>query len=447
MSIFGFKVMRYIENSRFRYVLIGLPMFVFSWCLLVYAVNVPWLDDFEVAPLTLFRWLHEVDFQRKMALIWVPNNEHRVVTLKLLTLFNYYVFGQMNIQWMIWQSHLYLIALFGLIWRILPRENRLLYFLPVPFLYLNLQYYLASFWMIAGVQHNLVIGFGAISMYLLAKSKHFIWAVLFTLLASLSNSDGLFFIGIGALVLFLQYRFKELWIWLGILISVIFLFFWKYPSMSYHEAGMSYFKLHPWESLQGFFVFMGGGFDFWYREQSAFRLLETTMAGSILVGIIMWILIRFISQEGFKSILSRWRTKTLTQAPWLFVSAMLLFCLMNAVAISLLRSSFGEFVFLIGNYKIYPTLALVFVYLLMLLAWQQVAKRLTWVLVFSIVFWGCSFWNSFRDVQDRKRMLVREYDSIRAGRAGLGFTAEQQAKFRVAEILIEFESKGIYHVE
>jgi len=131
---------------------------------------------------------------------------------------------------------------------------------------------------------------------------------------------------------------------------------------------------------------MGGGFDFWYREQSAFRLLETTMAGSILVGIIMWILIRFISQEGFKSILSRWRTKTLTQAPWLFVSAMLLFCLMNAVAISLLRSSFGEFVFLIGNYKIYPTLALVFVYLLMLLAWQQVAKRLTWVLVFSIVF-------------------------------------------------------------
>jgi len=442
--------MRLVENLLFRYVLIGVPLLVFSGCLIYYTVNVPWLDDFEVGPLMLFRWLHAVDFQQKMALLWAPNNEHRVVTLKLLALVNYYVFGQMNIQWMIWQSHLYLIPLFALIWRIIPKENRLLYFIPIPFLYLNFQYYLSSFWMIAAVQHNLVIGFGAISMYLLGKSttaRRFAFALLFTLLASLSNSDGLFFIAIGALVLFLQYRFRDLLIWLGLLISVIFMFFWKYPSMSYHETGMAYFKLHPLESVQGFFVFMGGGFDFWYRDQTTFRLLETAFFGFILLGLVVWILVQFVAKQGLKEILVRWRTQTLTQAPVLFVFSMLVFCLMNAAAISILRSSFGEFVYLIGNYKIYPTLALVFVYLLVLLSWKPDSVRMGGVLIFSIVFWVASIRNSWSDVQERKQMLKRDYASIRAGGGGLGFTAEQQAKFGVDQVLTFFEANGNYHAD
>lgn len=441
--------MRLFESLLFRCVLIGVPLLVFVGCLISYAANVPWLDDFEVGPLMLFNWLHEVDFQRKMALLWAPNNEHRVVTLKLLTLVNYYVFGQMNIKWMIWESHLYLIPLFGLIWRIIPKENRLLYFIPIPFLYLNFQYFLSSFWMIAAVQHNLVIGFGATSMYLLGKlnTRRFTFALFFTLLACLSNSDGLFFIAIGALVLFLQYRFKELLIWLGLLVSVIFMFFWKYPSMSYHETGMAYYRLHPLESVQGFFVFMGGGFDFWYREHSAFRLFETTLFGVVLVGIVVWILAQFIAQQGFKEILARWRSQTLTQGPMLFVFSMLVFCLMNAGAIGVLRSSFGAYVFLIGNYKIYPTLALVFVYLLVLLSGKILPARMGIVLIFSFTFWIFSIGNSWEDVKARKQMLLRDYASIRNGGVGLGFTAKQQSRFGVANVLKYFETKGMYDAD
>ena len=197
--------------------------------------------------------------------------------------------------------------------------------------------------------------------------------------------------------------------------------------------------------MQGFFVFMGGAFDFWYREQSMFRILETAFFGMILVGILLWTFVRFVYQTGLQEIVVRWRAKTLTQAPILFVVAMLVFCLMNAAAISILRSSFGEFVYLIGNYKIYPTLALVFVYLLVMLTWGQVIMR--FVAVFSVMFWLLSIGNSLGDVQERKRMLEKEYILFRAGGAGLGFSAGQQAKFRVAEVLKDFESKGVYHVE
>jgi hypothetical protein len=120
---------------------------------------------------------------------------------------------------------------------------------------------------------------------------------------------------------------------------------------------------------------------------------------------------------------------------------------MNAAAISILRSSFGEFVYLIGNYKIYPTLALVFVYLLVLLSWKPASARMGWVIVFIIVFWVASIGNSWGDVQERKQMLKRDYASIRAGGGGLGFTAEQQAKFGVDKVLTFFEANGNYHAD
>lgn len=424
-------------------------MLVFSWCLIAYTANVPWLDDFEVGPLSLFNWLHTHDFQQKMAQIWAPNNEHRVVTLKLLVLFNYYVFGQLNIKWMIWQSHLYLIPLFIILWRSMPKERRLAYFSPIPFLFLNFQYYLSSYWMIAAVQHNFVIGFGAIAMYLIVKPKsaRFYLAIILTIFACLSNSDGLFFIPIGAIVLLMQHRLKELFIWLLLLTSATVLFFWKYPSMSYHETGMHYFCQHPFSSLKGFFVFMGGGFDFWYREQSAFRLFMTAFMGIFLVGIVILTLYQFVKARGFSQLIQRWNDKKFAQAPALFIISMLLFIMMNAGAISILRSSFGEYVFLIGNYKIYPTLALVFVYALSIYAWPEILKQLRWVIVGGMVFWAASIWNSLGDIRQRKATLMHEYASFRKGGAGLGFTAQQQKTYGLGEIIQFLESKGIYHAE
>lgn len=441
--------MKFIENPKFKYLLAGFPFLVFIYALISYSVNIPWLDDFEVGPIALYHWLQEGDFQKKMAIIWAPNNEHRVVTLKLLVLFNYYVFGQLNFKWMIWQSHLYLIPLFIVIWKTLPKSNRTLFFLPVPYLFLNFQYYLSTFWMISSVQHNLVIGFGVIAMYLLSKNSNsrFWLALGCTLMACLSNSDGLFFIPIGAFLLLLQHRLKGLFIWLMLLSSAIVLFFWKYPSMNYHATGMNYFYQHPLESLRGFFVFMGGGFDFWYREKTSFRLFETAFLGFILVFILLISLIRLIKMKEISLFFQRLKEKSSTQPNVLFVISMLLFCLMNAGAISILRSSWGEFVYLIGNYKIYPTLALVFVYLLVLLAWKPSSIQVAWVSIFSIIFWGLSIANSFEDVRHRKVMLQNENAHFRKGEVGLGFTAQQQKDFGIDKIMRFFESKGIYSEE
>lgn len=433
-----------MQRKNISYILIsGIPILLFIACLFLFSVNAPWLDDFEVGPMTLKNWLATEDLTRRFDLIWAPNNEHRVVILKLLVLFNYYVLGQFNIQWMIWESHLYLVPLFYFVFQILPKENRWISMASLIFIYLSFQYTLSSYWMIAAVQHNSVIGFGLISTYLLAKNKYFFVAVLCTLLATLSNSDGLFFIPIGAVLLFLQYRWKELFIWLIVLIGLIFLFFLKYPSMNYHAFAFQFFVENPLKSFFGFFIFLGGFMDFFKEESIQLRLYTTGIFGFGIV--LIWA--KYLHEFGKGTLSTKinlWKKGTLVSSKDLFILSGILFCLTNALMISVLRAVFGDYVYLIGNYRIYAALAILFT---ILLAFQKInAVRTKYTILFvSIFYWGFSAYTYIPWVVANQNRLTQSYLDFNSNKGGLGFRAEQVNKYKLAETLQEFEKKGIYH--
>ncbi len=433
-----------MQRKNISYILIsGIPILLFIACLFLFSVNAPWLDDFEVGPMTLKNWLATEDLTQRFDLIWAPNNEHRVVILKLLVLFNYYVLGQFNIQWMIWESHLYLISLFYFVFQILPKENRWISIASLIFIYLSFQYTLSSYWMIAALQHNSVIGFGLISTYLLAKNKYFFVAVLCTLLATLSNSDGLFFIPIGAVLLFLQYRWKELFIWLIVLIGLIFLFFLKYPSMNYHAYAFQFFVENPLKSFFGFFIFLGGFMDFFKEQSIPIRLYTTGLFGFGMV--LIWAKYLYEFGKGTLSTkINLWKKGTLVSSKDLFILSGILFCLTNALMISVLRAVFGDYVYLIGNYRIYAALAILFT---ILLAFQKInAVRTTYTILFvSIFYWGFSAYTYIPWVVANQNRLTQSYLDFNSNKGGLGFTAEQVNKYKLAETLQEFEKKGIYH--
>jgi hypothetical protein len=328
------------------------------------------------------------------------------------------------------------------VFQVLPKENRWISFATLTFTYLSFQYTLSSYWMIAAVQHNSVIGFGLISTYLLSKNKYFSIALFCGLLAALSNSDGLFFIPIGAVLLILQYRWKELFIWLFILIGLLFLFFLKYPSMNYHTYAFQFFLKNPSKSFFGFFIFLGGFMDF-YKEQSIpTRLYMTGIFGLALF--IVWL--KFLYQFFKASIsdkISIWKKGKLASSKDLFIVSGILFCMTNALIISVLRSVFGDYVYLIGNYRIYAALACLFT---LLLAFQQVKSLSTKgiVLIFAICYWGLSAFIYLPEVIKNKNRLTQSYLDFNSNKGGLGFTSEQVNKFKLAETLQEFEKQGIY---
>lgn len=423
--------------------LASIPILLFVASLFLFSINAPWLDDFEVGPMTLKNWLAEEDLTKRFDLIWAPNNEHRVVILKLLVLFNYYVLGQFNIQWMIWESHFYLIPLFYFVYQVLPKENRWINLSTLAFIYLSFQYTLSSYWMIAAVQHNSVIGFGLISTYLLSKNKYFIAAILCTLLAALSNSDGLFFIPIGAFLLFLQYRWKELFMWLIVLIGLICLFFLKYPSMNYHAYAFQFFLENPSKSFFGFFVFLGGFMDFFKEKNIPIRLYVT--AGFGLAIVIIWLKYAYQFCLGsFSNKLENWKKGILLGSNDLFILSGILFCFTNALMISVLRAVFGDYVYLIGNYRIYAALGFLFTFLLIFQ--QPIAiRKANLILIVAIGYWGFSAFTYIPEAIANKQRLTQSYIEFNSNKGGLGFTAEQVSKFKLAETLQEFEKKGIYH--
>ncbi len=433
-----------MQRKNIFYIMIsGIPILLFIACLFLFSVNAPWLDDFEVGPMTLKNWLATEDSTQRFDLIWAPNNEHRVVILKLLVLFNYYVLGQFNIQWMIWESHLYLLPLFYFVFQVLPKENRWICMASLIFIYLSFQYTLSSYWMIAAVQHNSVIGFGLISTYLLAKNKYFFLAVFCTLLAALSNSDGLFFIPIGAVLLFLQYRWKEFCIWLIVLIGLIFLFFLKYPSMNYHAYAFQFFAENPLKSFFGFFIFLGGFMDFFKEQSIPLRLYTTGIFGFGMVLIWAKYLNEF-SKGTLSTKINLWKKGTLVNSKDLFIVSGILFCLTNALMISVLRAVFGDYVYLIGNYRIYAALAILFT---ILLAFQKTnTVRTTYTILFvSIFYWLFSVYTYMPGVVSNQNRLTQSYLDFNSNKSGLGFTADQVSKFKLAETLQEFAKKGIYH--
>jgi hypothetical protein len=420
-----------------------IPLAIFIYCLIAYTINLPWLDDFEVGPYTLQQWLKTTDIEKKMDLIWVPNNEHRVIILKLLVLFNYYVFGQINIQWMIWQSHLYLIPLLYLIFKVLPEENRWISFAVINLIYLSFQYSLASYWMIAAVQHNTVIGFGLISMFLLSKNKYLGLSIFFTFLACLSNSDGLFFIPIGTVILLLQFNLKKIIIWLLILTSLIYILFKNYPSWNYHANAFQFFIENPSKSFFGFFYFLGGYADFFNNNTLPIRLYTTGLFGLILV--LFWGKLLYEFSKGSTQMkLKSWKNGTLLNSNVLFTLSGILFCLTNALAISVLRSEFGEYAYLIGNYRIYPVLAIAFT---CLMYFQQTHsyRKMLFISLMAIIFWGFSFKTYIPEIINRKKYMMQSYLDFKSNKDGLGFTAKQIEKYKITEILNTFEKKGIYH--
>lgn len=433
-----------MQRKNIYFILIsGIPLLLFITCLLLFSVNAPWLDDFEVGPMTLKNWLAYEDFSQRFNLIWAPNNDHRMVLLKLLVLFNYCIMGEFSIQWMIWESHLYLIPLFYFVFQVIPTENRWISLASLIFLFLSFQYTLSSYWMIAAVQHNSVIGFGLISTYLLAKNKYFLTAIFCTLLAASSNSDGLFFIPIGAILLFLQYRWKELILWSFLLIGLIFLFFFKYPSMNYHAYAFQFFLENPLKSFFGFFVFLGGFMDFFKEQFIPIRLYVTAVFGLVIV--VIWLKFLFQFAKGSVSDkLENWRKGKLISSNNLFILSGILFCISNALMISVFRAVFGDYVYLIGNYRIYAALGCLFT---ILLAFQQaISIRTTYLnLIVSIVYWGFSAYTYLPGLIENKRRLTQSYQDFISNKGGLGFTASQVNKFKLAEILQTFEKKGIYH--
>ncbi len=415
---------------KFGLVLTAIPILCFSLLLFAYVVDVPWMDDIDAFLSFILGYTDARTAGEKLDWLLRPNNEHRILTGKLITLGFYNLTGTVNFRWLIWAAYAFLLGLLVIFYRVFRTTSLpLLAFVPVPFLLLQPQYYLTTTWAITSLQHQVVVAMVMTTLYLLAggNPNRFVGGLALQVLASLSMSNGLFGWVAGAVVLALQRNWLRLAVWLGLGIITILFYFHDFQNAQGNDSSVSFFLKYPYLVFLGFFTFTGGLFDFFPNTGSIWRYALPTLAGLVLIPTMLYWLWRMnepLLRRRPTVNTPQNRETTLLQQRRYFLTGCYAFLMVNAVIVAFLRPRFGYAVMLISNYMIYAALLVVLLYLNGLSEQYRNGRTINrWLrfgLATSLIVWIISYGLRLPKIAYRREQLLTNAFNQKHNALGLG---------------------------
>ncbi|MBP6620225.1 MAG: hypothetical protein KA188_08240, partial [Leadbetterella sp.] len=192
-------------------------------------VNYPILDDFGAIVNFMVDYLKTTGFKEIIKLLFSQNNDFRLVVLKLITLTDYYIFGQINFQHLrIIGFSFFLSTLFFFFRLGRFQTSKFYFFLPVPLLLISFAYAEINSLAMESLSHFVVIFFVVSCLYYLFETKKIVLPILLLFLGIYSNGNGLLLVPIGILGLLVTKDYKRLGIWSLFCALAIFVFFLDY---------------------------------------------------------------------------------------------------------------------------------------------------------------------------------------------------------------------------
>nr|WP_295930880.1 hypothetical protein [uncultured Dyadobacter sp.] len=425
----------------------ALPVLVWIAAILYYSVNLPWYDDFDPFPDFLHKWITSNALPEKLKLLFQPNNEHRMVIGKLVTVIYYWVTGHLNFTFLHIAGACFTLGTLAIFWRAFRRTKlSAWYFLPVPFLLFQLQYHLIFLWAICGLQHQPVVFFVCLSMFLLSGNR-FAGALLAAVCATYAMSSGIFVWPAGVMILLLRSQYKHLIGWLLIGAMAVGLYFYGMSAQG-NESSFAFFVKYPHLSVLGFFAFLGGLFDLLPEKSIVVRsALPVVMAFFVMIWVVIWLYRQLVP----------WFQRTFGQSKVpaagrmsdaeAFLLGILTFLLVEALVIGLLRPRFGFNVMIVSNYKIYPALFLAVAYLSFIVSTQHEHARqraLKLAAFIGIIIWGVSIYTYLPVITERRKYYtVNGYNQEHNG-FGLGHVPYSEGARYVDNLMKSLVKMGVY---
>lgn len=429
-------------------VLIALPVGCFILFVFTYAVNVPWFDDIDAFLGFTLAYTDATTLSEKIYNVLVPNNEHRIVIAKLITLGMYYLTGEVNFRWLVLIALLFILGTFVLLSRVF-RSMQLpwLAFLPVPFLLLQPEYYLTSLWSIPGLQHSVVICLTLSSLYMLTQSGSgkFTLAITLQILAALSMSNGLMGLIAGGIILALNRSWLRLGGWVVGSVIAIWLYFYNFQSAGRTSESLAYSLAHPVQAIGAFFTFTGAMFDLTPTVQGSWRYAAPTLAGAILTALVLTLVYRM--GLGFWPVADKTGTSGRQNRRLFFIGGYV-FLFGNVAIIALLRLRYGYEVMVVSNYMIYPAVMAALIYLNVLSEcpdWRAQQQCLRIGLLVSILVWVFAYGVYWPRAAYRKQMLLTSAMNQKHYDIGLGATWGTPFANMARSVMRESAKRGVYH--
>jgi hypothetical protein len=319
-----------------------------------FSLNVPFYDDFDA--IGSFILNSDSSFLDRLLHVFDQYAEHRIGYTRMISLFYFSVFGDLNFKHLLGVGVCGLFILQGLLyWVIRHKPFRFWYMFVISLILLNFQYWENMMSAMTALQNISAPLFSLTALYFLTKgpfSSNRILTYFFICLAIVTSGNGMILLPIGFMYLiWIREEKQEIYRWILFsagLIGLYFLNYHKPPEVFGGRSNMIDVLSNPMALFQNMTLFLTSTL-----RGLGWSLYVCFVLGGLMLTYVVWYIYRLISLDIPSNFNQRW---------YLLV---LVFLLGTAFLVSINRGA-GLENMLFSRYKIYSTLLLVLLFLILL---------------------------------------------------------------------------------
>lgn len=345
------------------------PFIIFCFFLSYFAVDVPQGDDFELVLHFLSKYFSTGDnYKEKLSLLTAQFVEHRLFYTRLVVLLQYLLTGQVSFYLIILIGNLSLVGILAVFGRQLQMAGHTLYYLfPISLLLFQPCYsYDGVLWPAATLAYNSVSFFAILTIHWLSgrRKSHFWLAILCAALCTYTFGNGILILLVGAGLLVVQKRWKELFIWTLVATVIAFIYFTGYEKIETRNNPFNNLTKHTIYTFINILVFLGSALNWnevWPKPLD-YKDIPSIVAGSLILITYIYLL--------FQTCQSWFSTKKTDSLPYSgsrrhsdFLIGGFSFFVLTGVLLCVSRVDKDQILMHINRYRIHSVVGLLLVYI------------------------------------------------------------------------------------
>ena len=401
-------------TRRFLIILfISLPIVLFYAFVWIYAVGIPFQDDFD-GILEVVQKVNSADgIGQKISVFFLQDDEHRVVFNRIVTYALYSINGEVNLKYHLFLGCLLILGIFCLIGHTFTRAKLPAWgLIPVSLLLFQVQYHEGIFWSMIPCQNFAVLFFAVVSIFLVSQNTTpaLIAALFVTFLGSFSSGNGVVMLVPCLLVLLYQRRFKTAGGWAVWTLFCVGLYFHNLVIPAFRPKLSDNLVRYPLNILADFPAFMGQFFDPGTGLSPTARGLVTIPFGLVIIGWVLFLCWKLIFKTNPK-------VPSPSNKALVFWVGVLLFITATAFLFSIARAGDGFAAVFRSRYKLTLAVSLVLVYCTLFLVVQKKWQKMVFALGLGVglVANAFSYYKYTADVINFRRDLMADMFSWKYG--------------------------------
>jgi len=399
------------NKTRLALLFCIIPVTAYIWFFQSIALNVNYIAFDDILILGIIPGFEESSWLVKWQRLTELFPEHRLVFSRSVILFLYSIFGKINLIWLMIIANVCWAACAFVFYKAFRKLNiSLWYFVPVMWMWFNIQAFENIFWGVSSLCNFGVLLFVITALYrTIYHPKYIAFSLLLAVMATFTYGNGLMVFPVIGLLCLLTKRRRDFFITTGVAIITAAIYFINFTPITQNLDFSD-----PKEVKEGFFGFFG--FIGSITTLSAYNGSPLMLSGAVVAGMIMIVTLLILFRNQWKNLWTAiWSNSKYLNNGALFALSIAIFTGITALALTYKRIPTDTFEGMFkGRYRMYSTLFCISLYFLFLTLCTK-AFRIRYFSLFLVVAVSLNLiilHSNFADaVNNRRLAIVQEFNA------------------------------------